>query len=180
MPTLYEHEIERYGFGLNYTISNIQLHPKGINNEIWLELQHSVYTEIFGYSRETTKLKYFKLISHRNQEYTKKYKGRNLSKKWVIGYCEHNQKNALKRIREYREEEKIKHEQRKAMQEARQIQKEQEQKAKEQAEANALEIYKNKEKRTGYRPGADICPKCRGDALRHCHYCEGTGWISFT
>ena len=179
MPTLYEHEIERYGFGLNYTISNIQLHPKGINNEVWLELQHSFYTQIFGYSRETTKLKYFKLISHRNQEYTQKFKGRNVSKEWVIGYCKHNHKNAYYRIKEHVEEEKLKHKQRKEMQEARQFQKKQAEKALQHAEANALEIYKNKEKITGYRSGAEICPRCRGDALRHCHYCEGTGWISF-
>ena len=179
MPTLYEHEIESYGFGLNYTSSNIQLHPKGINNEVWLELQHSFYTQIFGYNKEITQLKYFKIISHSNQEYTQKDKGRNVSKEWVIGYCKHNQKNANNRIKEHKEEEKLKHKQRQLIQEARQLQKEQEQKALQTAEANALEIFKNKEKITGYRPGAEICPKCRGDALRHCYYCEGSGWVSY-
>ena len=179
MPTLYEYETENYGFGVNFSNTNIQLHPKGIVNEVWLELQHSEYIASQIYSN-TKQLKYFKIISHRNEEYTKKYKDRAVSKEWVIGYCKHNQKSALDRIEEYKEEVKFRQEQAKLRLKQQEQQKEQEEKAKQQAEANAQEIYKNREKKTGYQPGAEICPKCRGDALRNCNYCDGSGWVSFT
>ena len=102
MPTLYESEVNKYGFGLSFNDTCIELHPKGMPNEVWLEIQHSEYEHYENpFVTKLCPLRNFKLIRHRDIEYTKKYAGRYVSKSWVIGYCKHNQKAAIKRSSEH-------------------------------------------------------------------------------
>ena len=181
MPTLYESEVEEYGFGLSFNNTCIELHPKGLPNEVWLEIQHSEYrgfynpdnkTSIYLDQHELHQLKNFKLIKNINIEYKKKYAGRYVSKDWVIGYCKHNQKVAIKKSTEHKDHMKLvyeKKEQEKLLAE----------RALQQSRLNAQQIHKTMKKRTGYHKGAEICPKCRGDALRNCNYCDSTGWVGF-
>ena len=169
MQTLYESEVEEYGFGLSFNNTCIELHPTGLPNEVWLEIQHSEYS---NFQFEPFPLKNFKLIKHRNVEYTKKYAGRYVSKDWVIGYCKHNQKAAIKKSTEHKEHMKL-------VYEKKQQEKLLAEKALHQSRENAQQINKTMKKRTGYYKGAEICPKCRGDALRTCNYCDSTGWVGF-
>tara|TARA_B100001057_G_scaffold317514_1_gene317733 strand:+ start:789 stop:1307 length:519 start_codon:yes stop_codon:yes gene_type:complete len=171
MPTLYESEVDKYGYGLSFNDTCIELHPKGMPNEVWLEIQHSEY-DTHSILFKPIPLKNFKLIRHRNIEYTKKYAGRYVSKSWVIGYCKHNQKTAKKRSSEHEELMEITYEK-------REQEKLLEEKARKQSRENAERIHKTQKKKTGYHKGAELCPKCGGDALRNCNYCDSTGWVGF-
>ena len=110
-------------------------------NRVWLELEQP------DISNHTT------IYKHRNSSLTSAFKGKPVSKKWVVNFLKHNA-NEVKRLKSL-ESEQNKH-----------------------PKTSTLTRKTREEEKYGYSSGKSICSNCNGDggAKGQCYKCDGSGW----
>lgn len=157
-------DISKYGFSSIYSGGG-ELKIGPIHSQAWLVLK-SIYKhhEHDG----------FIIVKHRTEELTFKYKKLRVSGTWVRKFCEHHKKEALEINKQWKENQAAGLAAKIAEKEKLEIH------AKKIADAGLSDVLKetHKNKITGYRTGAKICPVCNGDGgVKRCYKCDGTGWI---
>ena len=116
----------------------------------------------------------YKIISHRNKTLTKKFKGKTVSLSWIQRFCLHHSNIYLESNARFDPEQSKK---------ADYAEDQTKKKADDTEDLDNKEISKKlidnyKNKSSGYRPEARICPVCSGDGgVRNCFKCDGTGWV---
>lgn len=164
MNLLSDEDINKYGFSISSSWREVIISP--IRGQPWLTLNHSCDENLLNNG--------YIIVKHRTNELTAKYKNSKISKDWVLKFCAHHQIEALEINKQWKENQAAGLAAKIAEKENLQIQ------TKKMADAGisnlAKEAYKNKN--TGYRLGANICPVCSGDGgVKRCFKCDGTGWV---
>jgi|TARA_B110000438_G_C15494467_1_gene512886 hypothetical protein len=177
MNLLSDEDINQYGFSISLG-GEVSIGP--IHGQPWLILEqtwdgrsfmevykrylNSPFPDCDGYS----------IVKHRTNELTAKYKNSKISKDWVLKFCAHHQKEALEINKQWEDNQarglaaKVDEKEKLAIH------------AQKIADAGISNVMKENyaNKKTGFRPGANICQVCNGDGgVKRCYKCEGTGWV---
>jgi len=166
-------DISKYGFSSIYSgKGELKIGP--IHSQAWLVLK-GIHKHVHaGEGLWEWEHESLIIVKHRTDELTSKYKKRRVSGTWVRKFCEHHKKEALEINKQWKENQAAGLAAKIAEKEKLEIH------AKKIADAGLSDVLKetHKNKITGYRTGAKICPVCNGDGgVKRCYKCDGTGWI---